>query len=143
VSSTGTFWDTVVICAITGLVIVNSGAWTKGINGAALTKTAFEKIPFIGPIVLTVALLTFVFSTIISWSYYGEKAMEYLFGIKALLPYRYLWIVAVMVGSIATLPAVWAFADIANALMVLPNLFSLILLNHEIVSETRAHLWKR
>lgn len=140
VSSTGTFWDTVIICALTGLVIVNSGEWARGLNGAMLTKAAFEDIHVIGPVVLTVALLTFVYSTIIGWSYYGEKALEYLFGVKALLPYRCLWVAAVMVGSVATLPAVWAFADIVNALMALPNLAALIFLNKEIVAETRKHL---
>ncbi len=122
VSSTGTFWDTVVVCAMTGLVVVNSGDWHAGLKGAALTKTAFSHIPHVGPIVLTVGLLTFVFSTILGWSYYGEKAAEYLFGPKIILPYRWLWVVAVMVGSVATLPAVWSFADIANGLMAIPNL---------------------
>ncbi len=92
VSSTGTFWDTVVVCAMTGLVLVNSGEWTKGLNGAALTKAAFADIPVVGPIVLTVGLLTFVFSTILGWSYYGEKAAEYLFGPRvdpALPPQQY------------------------------------------------------
>ena len=139
VSSTGTFWDTVVICAITGLVIVSSGDWTQGQSGAVLTKSAFTHIPYIGPVVLTVGLLTFVFSTILGWSYYGEKAVEYLFGIKAINPYRYLWIGAVMVGSVATLPAVWTFADIANGLMAIPNLISLIVLTPVIVSETRRY----
>src|SRR5437762_11407031 len=82
VSSTGTFWDTVVVCAMTGLVLVNSGEWTHGLTGAVLTKTAFADVPVIGPLVLTVGLLTFVFSTILGWSYYGEKAVEYLFGTR-------------------------------------------------------------
>ena len=88
VSSTGTFWDTVVVCAMTGLVVVNSGDWHAGLKGAALTKTAFSHIPHVGPIVLTVGLLTFVFSTILGWSYYGEKAAEYLFGPRVIRPYR-------------------------------------------------------
>lgn len=140
VSSTGTFWDTVVVCAMTGLVIVNSGDWHEGLRGAALTKTAFSHIPHVGPIVLTVGLLTFVFSTILGWSYYGEKAAEYLFGSKAVLPYRVLWVVAVMVGSVATLPVVWSFADIANGMMAIPNLISLLVLNGLLVSETRKYL---
>ncbi len=138
VSSTGTFWDTVVVCLITGLVIVSSGDWTSGAKGAALTRTAFSHIPGVGPTVLTVGLLTFVFSTILGWSYYGEKAVEYLLGARAVRPYRWLWVVAVMVGSVATLPAVWAFADIANALMALPNLVSLVLLSGVIAAETRS-----
>jgi AGCS family alanine or glycine:cation symporter len=142
VSSTGTFWDTVVVCAMTGLVVVNSGDWHAGLKGAALTKTAFSHIPHVGPIVLTVGLLTFVFSTILGWSYYGEKAAEYLFGRKVIRPYRVLWVVGVMVGSVATLPAVWSFADIANGLMAIPNLVSLLVLNGLLVSETRTYLWE-
>lgn len=140
VSSTGTFWDTVVVCAITGTVLVAMGHWQDGLTGAALTHAAFSQIPWVGPTVLTVGLLTFVFSTILGWSYYGERAAEYLFGIRAIAPYRLLWVAAVMVGSVATLPAVWAFADIANGLMAIPNLVSLLLLSGVVVAETRAHL---
>ncbi|MDD5629386.1 MAG: sodium:alanine symporter family protein [Elusimicrobia bacterium] len=139
VSSTGTFWDTVVVCLMTGLVIVNSGDWTQGLNGARLTKSVFADIPYVGPTVLTVGLLTFVYSTILGWSYYGEKAAEYLFGVKAVKPYRLLWVAAVMVGSVATLPAVWAFADIANGLMALPNLVSLLVLAPVVAAETDAY----
>jgi len=141
VSSTGTFWDTVVVCAITGLVLVNSGEWVNGLTGATLTKTAFSEIPVIGPLILTVGLLTFVFSTILGWSYYGEKAAEYLLGTKAIKPYRWLWVVMVMVGSVLSLPMVWSFADIANGLMAIPNLISLIALNGVLVAETRNYLW--
>ncbi|MBF0105926.1 MAG: sodium:alanine symporter family protein [Deltaproteobacteria bacterium] len=140
VSSTGTFWDTVVVCLLTGLVVVIAGDWQLGLNGAALTKSAFQHIPYLGPIVLTIGLLTFVFSTILGWSYYGEKAAEYLFGERAIKPYRYLWIVAVMVGSVVSLPMVWSFADIANGLMALPNLISLIVLTPIIVAETKKYL---
>ncbi|MBI1908867.1 MAG: sodium:alanine symporter family protein [Deltaproteobacteria bacterium] len=142
VSSTGTFWDTVVVCAITGLVVVGSGDWAAGLKGAALTKSAFSHIPYVGPLILTVGLLTFVFSTILGWSYYGEKAAEYLLGTRAIKPYRYLWVAAVMVGSVATLPMVWAFADIANGLMAIPNLISLIALSGVAVHLTREYLWK-
>lgn len=140
VSATGTFWDTVVICAITGLVLVDMNHWQDGVQGAALTRAAFAEIPAIGPTVLTVGLLTFVFSTILGWSYYGEKAAEYLFGARAIRPYRVLWVAAVMVGAVASLPAVWAFADIANGLMAVPNLVSLLLLSHVVAAETRRHL---
>jgi AGCS family alanine or glycine:cation symporter len=142
VSSTGTFWDTVVVCAMTGLVVVNSMQWTEGLKGAALTHAAFTDLGVVGPFILSVGLLTFVFSTILGWSYYGEKAAEYLFGEGAVKPYRWLWVAAVMVGSVATLPAVWAFADIANGLMAVPNLVSLIALSGVAVAETRAYLWE-
>lgn len=142
VSSTGTFWDTVVVCLMTGLVVVNTGEWTEGIGGAALTKTAFADFPVIGPIILTFGLMTFVFSTILGWSYYGEKAAEYLFGSRVIWPYRLAWVAAVMVGSVASLPVVWSFADIANALMAVPNLIALLALNGVIVEETRRYLWE-
>lgn len=141
VSSTGTFWDTVVVCAMTGLVVVNSNDWTKGYTGATLTKNAFSDIHIIGPIILTLGLLTFVFSTILGWSYYGEKAAEYLFGTKIIKPYRYAWVLFVMIGSMLSLNMVWTFADITNALMALPNLVSLLLLSGIIVSETKKYLW--
>jgi AGCS family alanine or glycine:cation symporter len=126
---------------MTGLVVVNSGEWMKGLRGGELTSSAFSDIPVIGPIVLTVGLLTFVFSTILGWSYYGEKAAEYLFGSRVIKPYRWLWVFAVMLGSVLSLPVVWSFADIANALMAIPNLVSLIALSGVIVAETRKYLW--
>src|SRR6266508_1443268 len=141
VSSTGTFWDTVVVCLMTGLVVVNSMDWTKGLNGASLTKSAFSELPVVGPFILAVGLLTFVFSTILGWSYYGEKAAEYLLGSRVILPCRVLWVAAVMVGSVASLPAVWTFADIANGLMAVPNLVSLLALYGVAVAETREFLW--
>jgi AGCS family alanine or glycine:cation symporter len=142
VSSTGTFWDTVVVCAMTGLVVVNSGAWRHGLSGAALTHAAFTDLGVAGPLILAGGLLTFVFSTILGWSYYGEKAAEYLFGSRAIAPYRWLWVAAVMLGSVVTLQAVWTFADLANGLMAVPNLIALLALNGVIVEETRRHLWQ-
>jgi AGCS family alanine or glycine:cation symporter len=139
VSATGTFWDTVVVCAMTGLVIVSSGHWKEGIKGAALTKAAFADLHMFGPAILFVGLVTFVFSTILGWSYYGEKAVEYLFGSKAITPYRWLWVVAVFVGSTQKLETVWNFADGMNGLMAIPNLVALILLSGVIVAETKAH----
>jgi alanine or glycine:cation symporter, AGCS family len=142
VSSTGTFWDTVVVCALTGIVIVNSGEWTHGYSGATLTKQAFGEIHYLGPIILTLGLLTFVFSTILGWSYYGEKAAEYLFGTKVIKPYRYLWVAFVFIGSMLSLNMVWTFSDITNALMAIPNLVSMLLLSGVIVHETRKYLWE-
>lgn len=146
VSATGTFWDTVVVCAMTGLVVVSSilsnPTAAEGLKGAALTNMAFEQIPVVGPIVLTIGLLTFVFSTILGWSYYGERAIEYLFGKVAILPYRILWVIAVFIGSIMSLQLVWDMADAFNALMAIPNLVALLLLSGVIVSETRKYLWE-
>ncbi len=143
VSSSGTFWDTVVVCAMTGLVLVNSGEWQSGVHdGAALTKAAFGEFGMLGGVVLTGGLLTFVFSTILGWSYYGEKAAEYLLGSRAIVPYRVLWVAFVMIGSVTTLRVVWSFADIANACMAIPNLISLIFLSGLIVAETRTSLWQ-
>lgn len=143
VSATGTFWDTVVVCAMTGLVIVNSGEWETGARGAALTHAAFAHLPgLLGPIILNVGLVTFVFSTILGWSYYGEKAVEYLVGTRGVVPYRVLWVAAVLVGSVAKLSVVWDFADIANALMAIPNLVSLLVMNGVLVVETRKWLWE-
>jgi len=141
VSATGTFWDTVVVCALTGITIVNSGFWQEGLEGAALTKAAFSAIPVVGPIILTIGLLTFVFSTILGWSYYGEKAIEYLLGKKAIVPYRILWVIFVYIGSVFSLSLVWGLADIFNALMAIPNLVALIILSPVIVSETKKYLW--
>lgn len=121
------------------VLLFGTHIWTSGLSGAVLTKSAFSHIPYIGPVVLTAGLLTFVFSTILGWSYYGEKAVEYLFGIKAIKPYRYLWIAAVMVGAVMTMPAVWSLADIANGFMVFPNLISLIALTPVICRETKEY----
>ena len=144
VSSSGTFWDTVVICALTGLVIVSSIIAYPDIdftNGATLTKDAFSKIPVIGRPLLTFGLLTFAFSTILGWCYYGERAVEYLKGKHWVLGYRILYIVAVFVGSVMNLALVWNLADCMNALMAIPNLLSLLFLNGIIVHETRKYLW--
>ncbi len=144
VSSTGTFWDTVVVCAMTGLVVVNTGVWRMSVpdhQGNVLTTAAFGQVHALGPIVLTVGLLTFVFSTILGWSYYGEKAVEYLFGTRAVTPYRCLWVAAVMIGSVVRTQIVWDFADAANAMMALPNLVALLLLSGVVVRETEKYLW--
>jgi AGCS family alanine or glycine:cation symporter len=140
VSSTGTFWDTVVVCALTGLVIVNGGKWQEGLSAAALTKATFDGIPGVGPVVLTIGLLTFVYSTILGWCYYGEKAIEYLFGTRAIRPYRLLWVVAVLVGSLNVPKLMWDFADTANACMALPNLVALFFLSGVAAKLTRQYL---
>lgn len=145
VSSTGTFWDTVVICALTGLVVVSSVLAYPDISytdGAALTKMAFAKIPYIGAPLLSFGLLTFAFSTILGWSYYGERAVEYLKGKNWMIAYRVLYIAAIFIGSVADLGVVWNIADCMNALMAIPNLLSLLFLNGIVVHETRKYLWR-
>ena len=144
VSSSGTFWDTVVICALTGLVIVSSVLAYPDIsfdNGATLTRAAFAKIPVVGAPLLTFGLLTFAFSTILGWSYYGERAVEYLRGHSWVFSYRVLYILAIFAGSVMNLAVVWNLADCMNALMAIPNLVSLLCLSGVIVHETRKYLW--
>lgn len=144
VSSSGTFWDTVVICALTGMVIVSSVLAYPDIsfdNGATLTKMAFGKIPYFGTPLLTFGLMTFAFSTILGWCYYGERAVEYLKGKQWVTIYRILFIIAVFLGSVANLAIVWNLADCMNALMAIPNLISLLCLSGIIVQETRKYLW--
>ncbi len=141
VSASGTFWDTVVICAITGLVIVNSGNWTSGLNGVMLTNSAFAEVPYIGTTILNFGLITFVFSTIIGWSYYAERSIEYLAGNRGIIPFRVFWVIMIMVGSIMSLNIAWNMADIANAMMAIPNLIALLFLSKVIVKETDKYLW--
>ena len=144
VSSTGTFWDTVVICAFTGLVIVSSILAHPDISasdGAALTKAAFSKIPYVGTPLLTFGLLTFAFTTILGWCYYGERAVEYLKGKRWMQAYRILFVAMVFVGSIISLDIVWNAADCMNALMAIPNLVALLLLSNVIARETKHYLY--
>ncbi len=144
VSSTGTLWDTVVVCALTGLVLVSTiirdPANAGGKVGAALTSAAFDQIPVIGPLVITVGLLTFVFSTVLGWSYYGERAAEYLLGKKIITPYRILWVVFIFVGSMLKLTFVWDLTDTLNGMMAIPNLVALLLLSGVVAAETRKYL---
>ena len=144
VSSSGTFWDTVVICAMTGLVIVSSILAYPDIdyaNGATLTKAAFAKIPYIGTSLLSVGVVTFAFSTAIGWCYYGERAVEYLAGKRTMLAYRIVYLISVFLGSVVSLSLVWNIADCMNAFMAIPNLLSLVFLSGVLVSETRKYLW--
>lgn len=144
VSSTGTFWDTVVICALTGLVIVSSIIAYPEISsndGATLTQVAFNKIPYIGAPLLTFGLITFAFSTILGWELYGERAIGYLSGKRVISIFRLLFIASIVLGSGMNLGLVWNLADIMNGLMAIPNLMSLIFLSGVVVSETRKYLW--
>lgn len=144
VSSTGTFWDTVIICALTGLVLVSSIIAYPDItyaDGAALTKVAFSKIPYIGAPLLAFGILTFAFSTILGWSYYGESAVNYIEERHVNRFYRILYIVALFFGSIINLDVIWNIADCMNALMAIPNLIALLLLSNVAAKETKKYLW--
>ncbi len=146
VSSTGTFWDTVIICALTGLVITTSIIAYPDIvteHGGMLTKMAFSKVPYVGTAILSFGILTFSFTTILGWSYYGERAMEYLIGKHAIVFYRVPFVVGVFAGSIMSLKVVWNMADLFNALMTIPNLISLILLSGVVARETQHYLWNK
>ena len=144
VSSTGTFWDTVVICALTGIVLVSSILAYPDISyadGGALTKMAFSKIPYVGAPLLTFGILTFAFSTILGWSYYGESAVNYLEHRKTNVFYRILYIVLLFFGCIIDLDIIWNIADCMNALMTIPNLIALLLLSGVAARETKKYLW--
>jgi len=145
VSSTGTFWDTVIICAVTGLVITTSIIAYPEINredGGMLTRNAFATIPYIGTPILTFGIITFSFSTILGWSYYGERAMEYLYGKRSIIFYRVVFILLVYAGSTMSLTLVWNLADIMNAMMAIPNLVSLIFLSGIVAKDTQHYLWE-
>ncbi|UWQ79922.1 sodium:alanine symporter family protein [Leisingera sp. S132] len=134
----GTFIDTIIVCSITGLAIIASGAWTSGESGAALTSLAFEtSLPGIGGYLIAIALSIFAFTTILGWSYYGEKCMEFLFGVKVMLPYRILWIIAIYFGATADLGFIWLLADTLNAMMAIPNLIALALLSPIVFKVTK------
>jgi AGCS family alanine or glycine:cation symporter len=142
VSSTGTFWDTVVICLMTGLVIISSGLAHPDLQAAGgnLAKIAFNQIPHIGNFVYTFGIITFSFSTLMGWSYYGEKGVEYLLGTRGIIPYRCLFILVAYLGVIPSLNVVWGIADTLNALMTIPNLVAVLLLSGVIVAETKKYL---
>lgn len=145
VSMTGVFWDTIVVCLLTGFVLVTSILKNPdalgGLSGAALTSAAFGQIKGVGPFVLSIGLVTFAFSTILGWSYYGEKAFEYLFGKQMSKYYRFVYVAIVMVGSVTANAFVWDLSDTFNALMAIPNLICLLLLSPVLVAETKKYLW--
>jgi AGCS family alanine or glycine:cation symporter len=136
----GTLIDTLVVCSITGLVIIVSGVWTSGENGASLSSAAFESaLPGVGNYVVTFGLSIFAFTTILGWSVYGEKCVEYLFGVKAITPFRILWVLAIPVGATAQLSFMWLVADTLNAMMAIPNLVALLLLSPVVFRLTREY----
>lgn len=146
VSSTGTFWDTVVVCLMTGLVLVSTIMKNPAINaneitdGGVLTSLAFDQIPIIGPLILVVGIISFAFSTILGWAYYGERCVEYFAGKKGLIPYRVLYIAVAVIAPVVALDVVWDITDILNALMAIPNLIAVLLLSPVIVKETKKYL---
>ena len=146
VSATGTFWDTVVVCLMTGLVLVSTIMKNPNINmdtienGGQMTTAAFSQIPYIGSAILVIGIITFAYSTILGWSYYGERAAEYLLGRKAILPYKVLFTAIVVLGPVLALDLVWTIADVLNALMAIPNLVAVLLLSGVIAKETRHYL---
>lgn len=146
VSSTGTFWDTVVVCLMTGLVLVSTIMKNPNINadqisdGGTLTTLAFGQIPVLGPIILTLGIICFAYSTILGWAYYGERAVEYFAGHKGLIPYRIVYVLVAAIAPIVALDVVWALADILNALMAIPNLIAVLLLSNVVVKETKKYI---
>jgi alanine or glycine:cation symporter, AGCS family len=140
VSMTGTFIDTLVVCSLTALALSSTGVWVSGETGVALTLQAFsEGLPGLwGKVIVTIGTVTFAFSTILAWEYYGEKCFEYLFGEKYILFYRYSWVIFVFVGAQIKLEMVWNFSDAMNALMAIPNLIGLVLLTRKLVKGTQS-----
>ncbi|MGI6182462.1 MAG: alanine/glycine:cation symporter family protein, partial [Agathobaculum sp.] len=146
VSATGTFWDTVVVCLMTGLVLVTTVMKNPGINmehfadGGQMTTAAFSQIPVVGPLILVVGIITFAYSTILGWSYYGERCCEYLCGPKGILPYKLVFIAVIAIGPVLSLDLAWTVANILNALMAVPNLIAVLLLSGVIAKDTRHYL---
>ena len=140
ISMTGTFIDTIIICTLTGLSLVVSGVWCGPLNGAAMTESAFTMaFPAFGSTLLLVGLVLFAFTTILGWNYYGERCVEYLMGVKAILPYRIIFICLIACGPFLKLEEIWVLADIVNGLMAIPNLIALIALSGVVVAETKAY----
>ncbi|UCH90520.1 MAG: sodium:alanine symporter family protein [Nitrospirota bacterium] len=141
----GTFIDTIVVCTMTALVIILTGSWTSGQTGAALTSDAFNiGLAQGGGVVVTIALILFAFTTLLGWSYYGERCAEYLFGVRVIQPFRIFWVIAIPIGAMGNLGMIWTIADILNGLMAIPNLIALLALSPIIFHLTRQHsTWKR
>jgi AGCS family alanine or glycine:cation symporter len=139
----GTFIDTIIVCTMTALVIITTGAWTGGETGAGLSAVAFAQgLPTGGTWIVTFGLVVFAFTTVLAWGFYGERCAEYLFGVRVIMPYRILWVVLVPVGAIGNLGLIWLIADILNALMAVPNLIALLLLSGTIFRLSRAYFAK-
>ncbi|ERB64782.1 transporter [Vibrio coralliilyticus OCN008] len=142
ISMTGTFFDTIIICTMTGLALILTGAWQSDFAGAAMTTHAFAvglNAETLGPILVSVGLIFFAFTTILGWNYYGERCVVFLFGTKAVLPYKVIFLALVASGAFLHLDMIWIIADIVNGLMAVPNLIGLILLRHVVIEETKAY----
>mgnify|MGYP003557064370 CR=1 FL=1 len=140
ISMTGTFIDTIIICTLTGLSLIVTGAWSGEFNGAAMTQQAFVSVyGNLGSLLLMIGLSLFAFTTILGWNYYGERCIEYLLGVKAILPYRLIFIGLIACGPFLKLEAIWVLADIVNGLMAIPNLIALLGLTGVIVAETKRY----
>lgn len=140
ISMTGTFIDTIIICTMTGLCLIVSGVWSGELKGAAMTQAAFASaFPTMGTALLTIGLILFAFTTILGWCYYGERCIEYLLGVKSIMPYRCVYIFLVGIGAFLKLEAIWLIADIVNGLMAIPNLIALLGLTGVIVAETKKY----
>ena len=141
ISMTGTFIDTIIICTMTGLAVISSGLWTTELNGAVLTNGAFSQaFPLFGDYLITIALVLFAFTTILGWSYYGERCAVYLFGTKVIKPYRLVFIAIIATAAFLKLEEIWALADIVNGLMAFPILVALLLLSGTVVSESKRYM---
>ena len=143
ISMTGTFIDTLIICSLTGLTILITGVWDGNLNGVSLTQAAFARVfANFGPVLLSVFLVLFAFTTILGWNYYGERCFEFLFGVRYIRVYRLLFVLMIVLGGFVGLEAVWILADIVNALMALPNLIALLVLSPIVISETKKYFAK-
>jgi AGCS family alanine or glycine:cation symporter len=141
VSMTGTFIDTIIVCSITGIVLVMGGQFKSGVTGAALTAQTFDMmLPGPGGWIVTIGLIFFAFSTILGWSYYGEKCAQYALGKRIVWPYRCLYTAFVMIGTVVSLDLVWAVSDVVNGLMAFPNLIGIVLLSGVVIKETQVYL---
>ena len=145
VSMTQTFIDTIVVCTLTGFVIISSGLWNSGHDGAELTTVAFSSgLPGnIGGIIVSIGLILFAYSTLLGWSYYGEKSLEYLFGESFVKPYRIVFCIVIFLGAVVKLQLVWSIADVFNGLMAIPNLIGLLALSGIIVAETNKYFFNK
>jgi len=136
----GTFIDTIVVCSITGLAIVSTGVWTSGETGASLTAAAFEvALPGVGSYFVAIALAVFAFTTMLGWAFYSEKCVEYLLGVKAIMPFRVLWALAAPLGAVGNLGIIWLIADTLNAMMAIPNLIALLVLSPMVFKLTKEY----